>query len=78
MIKNIAKEIKEILQKFWNVMQFNLLTFLLFYDGVPFGVLNRNCVFLHVVHHTDRSNENGTLTNKPYWNEGTLNGDEIH
>ena len=27
---------------------------------------------------TDRSNENGTLTNKPYWNEGTLNGDKIH
>ena len=28
--------------------------------------------------HTDRSNENGTLTDKHYWNEGTLNGDEIH
>ena len=28
--------------------------------------------------YTDRSNENGTLTNKPYWNEGTLNRDKIH
>ena len=25
--------------------------------------------------YTNGSNENGTLTNKPYWNEGTLNGD---
>ena len=28
--------------------------------------------------YTDRSNENGTLTNKPYRNEGNLNGDKIH
>ena len=31
-----------------------------------------------LVSDTDRSNENGTLTNKHYWNEGTLNGDKIH
>ena len=27
---------------------------------------------------TDRSNENGTLTNKYYWNEGNLNKDKIY
>ena len=32
----------------------------------------------YLIPYTDRSNENGTLTNKPYWNEGTLNGDKIH
>ena len=26
--------------------------------------------------YTDRSNENGTPTNKYYWNQGTLNGDK--
>ena len=40
------------------------------------GALRNYWMQVHLC--TDRSNENGTLTNKPYWNEGTLNGDKIH
>ena len=35
-------------------------------------------VHTELIENTDKSNENGTLTNKPYWNEGTLKGDKIH
>ena len=36
------------------------------------------CRSVEVRIYTDRSNENGTLNNKSYWNEGTLNVDKIH
>ena len=40
-------------------------------------ILNSNSNSHYSVVHTDRSNDNGTLTNKYYWKEGTLNEDKI-
>ena len=54
-------------------------------SDIVIGDLDVNCSKVRKQHdaaattsYTDRSNKNGTLTNKSYWNEGTLNGDKIH